>query len=326
VRESNGPDPLTVDFDLVSGIPLSGRVTEQSTHKPPKTALVEYYPLFPNPHTSKITIWCNMAASSAVMRPDGSYSLVVLPGPGVLCVAASPRDSFAVAMVDNSRLASLFHDGPNHGGGQRPCTDAGAHGRGILQVDKYNVLSLIDPDERAEFLALDLTLQRARALQGTVVGPDGKPLTGVQVIGLTALPEGEMLESESFTITGLNSRRSRDLFFHHRGKSLGKLLTIRGDRIEPLTIKLDPCGSVLGRLVDKRGKPIPGVTVLFYPEGKSLDNVADTDRDGRFRLNLVPGQKYSLQLSSYRRLLRDVGKVAVESSRSNDLGDLVLDD
>jgi RNA polymerase sigma factor (sigma-70 family) len=326
VPESNGPDPVTVDFDLVNGIPISGRVTDQSTHKPPKTALVEYYPLFPNPHSSKITIWCNMAASSAFIRPDGSYGLVVLPGPGVLCVAASPRDSYAVAMVNDSELASLFQDRPNHGGSQRPCTDAGAHGSGILHVNKYNALSLIDPDERTEFLALDLTLQPARRLQGTVVGPDEKPLTGVRVIGLTALPEDEMLEGASFTVAGLNPRRSRDLFFHHKGKSLGKFLTIGVNQTEPLTIKLDPCGSVLGRLVDKRGKPIPEVTVCFYPEGKSLDNLAQTDRDGRFRLNLVPGQKYSLGLRSYRRLVRDMGKVEVESGRRKDLGDLILDD
>ena len=324
VREKDGPGPLVVDFDLVSGIPLSGRVTDLSTHKPPKTAVVEYYPLAPNPHSFPMMHGL-LAASSAVIGPDGSYRLVVLPGSGVVCVAASPRNAYAVATIDDKKLAGFLHERPHYGG---PCL-ATALGRGDqrgnLAVDKYNVLSLINPDEKAESLTLDLALQPARTLHGTVVGPDGEPLAGVAVVGLTALPDDEMLEGSSFTVTGLNARSDRELFFHHRGKGLGKILTLRGDETGPLTVQLDPCGSIMGRMVDRDGKPVPGVALLLRHAGNSTDIVAQTDRDGRFRASLPPGPKYSLQLlSSSHRLLSDVGAIEVESGRSKDLGDLPL--
>jgi RNA polymerase sigma factor (sigma-70 family) len=317
-----GFDPLTVALDLVRGIPLGGRVTDQATGKPPRAAVVEYYPLFPNPHAAGLTHCHTLAASSAVVRPDGSYTLAVLPGPGVVCVAASPRNSYAVAVVEDRELAELFHDGADHGGGRRLLAAVGAKGHVPLSVDKYNALALIRPDEGAASVALDLTLSPARTLRGTVAGPNGEPLTGVEVVGLTALPGEEVLDTASFTVTGLSPRRGRVLFFRHGGKALGKVLTVRGDEAGPLAVRLDPCGSVVGRLVDAHGTPTPGAMLYFDCGENVLGVLAKTDRAGRFRVALLPGQSYSLTPYSARRLSRDVGAVAVESGRSRDLGDL----
>ena len=54
---------------------LVGRVTDQSTQKPPLRAVVQYYPLFPNHHSSEIANGF-LAASSAVIQPDGSFKAV----------------------------------------------------------------------------------------------------------------------------------------------------------------------------------------------------------------------------------------------------------
>jgi hypothetical protein len=325
VPETAGLDPRTVDFDLVSGIPLSGRVTDLTTQKPPRAAVVEYFPLYPNPHSSRISNGF-LAASSTLIGPDGSYSLVVLPRPGVVCVAASPRNSYAAAVVGDNELARLGSDRGNQSACASLQTAGGVRGRGVLiDENKYHALSLINPDEKAEPLALDLTLQPAAPLEGTVVGPEGKPLTGVHVIGLTALPKDEVLDGASFTVTGLNPRRGRSLFFHHRDKGLGKVLTIRGDESGPLTVQLDPCGSVLGRIVDRDGKPVPEVKMRLIPVFANAPVVtAQSDRDGRFREALAPGQRYRLELLSSRRLLREVPGLEVESGRSRDLGDLPL--
>jgi RNA polymerase sigma factor (sigma-70 family) len=333
VRDGPGLGPLTLNFDLVSGIPVHGRVTDQATQKPPRTAVVEYYPLFPNVHSAKITTR-STAASTAVIRPDGTYGLVVLPGPGIVCVAASPFQAYAVAILDGRELVSLFNDdqssnslpnGNNYRPGQNPRTAVG-----VCCVNRYHAMSLIKPGERAESLVLDLTVQSARTLRGTVAGLDGKPLTGVRVVGLIATPEDEVLGSASFTVMGLNPRRSRDLCFRHEKMDLGKYLTIQGDETNPLTVQLEPCGTVVGRILDKAGKPIPGVHV-------GVDRRADyytlttftslTDAHGRFQMKgLVPGPKYTFTHNSSRRLLRDVGEVEVESGRSKDLGDVVLGD
>jgi RNA polymerase sigma factor (sigma-70 family) len=324
VPGDDGPGPLVVNFDLVRGTLLSGRVTDCSTRKPPRAAVVEYYPLFPNPHSAALTNGITLAASSATIRPDGSYSLVVLPGPGVVCVAASPRDAYAVARVDDKELADLFHDGQTHCGSQCLNTAVGANRATVLRVDRYNTLTLIHPGERAELPALALTVQPARTLQGALVGPGGEPLTGVEVVGLTALPKEELLDGASFSVKGLNPLCSRELIFLHRQKNLGKALSVRGDEAGPLTVRLDPCGSILGRLVDRGGKPVPEVPLWFTRGGNGLEKTATTDGEGRFRAPLVPGQKYSLMHLGPRRLLRNVGAIEVESGQCLDLGDVPL--
>src|SRR5262249_49343590 len=150
-----------------------------ATQTPPKTAVLEYYPLFPNPHSSKITNGF-LAASSAFIQPDGSYRLVVLPGPGVVCVAASPRNAYTVARVGDNDLARVGSDAKSLGECKSLPIAIGPHGRGVLDENKYNALTIINPDSSAEAVALDLTLQAAGTLKGTVVGPDGAPLTGVR--------------------------------------------------------------------------------------------------------------------------------------------------
>ena len=192
--------------------------------------------------------------------------------------------------------------------------------QGRLEVDKYNLLVPINPPEGSQSLTLDLALQKAHTVPGTVVGPDGRPLSGVKVIGLTSTSGDERLEGASFTVIGLNPRRSRDLFFQDAEKNLGKHLTIRGDEKRPLTVPLEPCGSVIGRMVDKRGQPVPQFAVYFQPG----DDMAKTDSEGRFRMDVVPDQKYSLFM--FRNLLKDVSGFQVGSSRCLDLGDLTLGD
>jgi RNA polymerase sigma factor (sigma-70 family) len=317
---------LTADFALVGGIPLRGRVTDQATGKPPKRGVVEYYPLFPNAYSSELTNCARMLpASAASLQPDGSYSLMALPGPGVVLVAVSPRDSYASALLDDTELAHFFNDGRNHGGGSWIYIAVG--GRPWERcVDRYNALALIKPDEKAVSVTLDLTVRPAPGLKGTVVGPDGRPLTGVRVIGLTSMPDAETLTSASFTVEGLNPRRPRELCWHHKEAALGKAITIRGDETEPLTVQLEPCPTLSGRLVDRAGHPVARVTVHLARNANPVDISAETDGDGRFRVGLVPGLKYSLVLPRGFRLLQGAVHVQVESGRSQDLGDLPLDE
>jgi RNA polymerase sigma factor (sigma-70 family) len=325
VSDVPGFGPVTVDVNLTGGISLTGHVIDQATGKPPRAAVVDYYPLFPNPHSAVLTLCSAQAASSGLVRSDGSYSLVVLPGPGVVCVGASPRNSYAGAAVDDKELASFFHDDIKRGMGQYLFTDVGIGRPELLRVNKYNILSPINPGEQAESLALNLTLRAARTVQGTVVGPDGKPLIGAEVVGLTALPNDEMLESATFAVTGLSPHGVRHLSFRDAGSALGKSLTIRGDINEPLTVVLEPCGSVVGRLVDESGSPMTGVTVNLGGSD-TFGITTETDHGGRFRSVVLPGQKYSLWLSNSRRLLKEVGQVEAKSGQTKDLGDLRLAD
>jgi hypothetical protein len=317
-----GPGHVTTDFELVRGAPLRGRVTDGATGRPPKRAVVEYYPLPPNAQAAALPPRNPMVpASSSPLGPDGSYSLAVLPGPGIVLVAASPRDSYATARLDARELAALC-EGAADGG-----ASAWAHiaDRPALSparaVDRYNALALINPDGAAPG-ELDFTLNPARPLRGTVVGPDGEPLAAITVCGLTSMPDPEVLEGAAFTVEGLNPEVPRPLSFYHEEKRLGKALTLRGGQTEALTVRLEPCGEVIGRVLDRDGRPVAGMRVCFGRPGNDRGAPAKTDAQGRFRATLVPGLKYRVP----RCLTRDYDELEVRPGQVRDLADLFLTD
>jgi hypothetical protein len=323
--DTPGLAPVTVHFNLVGGIVLRGRVKAKSGPKP-AVAVVEYHPLFPNPHARKIAPY-DRPASSAVVGLDGSFRLVVLPGPGVVCVSAAPRDAYGVGLVTREALAALFKDGKPHGDEESltvALSDDGS--RGWILQERYNALALINPGDKETALTLDVELAPARTVAGTVVGPNGKPLTGVTVSGLTAtasLDYPQTLEGASFLVKRLTPGRTRKLIFEHRDKGLAALVTVRGNEKGPLTVRLGPRGSVAGRLLGKDRKPAAGVQVLVGPAGIVGGELkVRTDREGRFRLEgLVPGERYRL-----------VGRVGgswwwqkfTATAKGNDLGDLTV--
>jgi hypothetical protein len=146
---------------------------------------------------------------------------------------------------------------------------------------------------------------------------------------LIATPDSEVLESESFTVMGLNPRRSRELYFHHERLGLGKFLTLQGHETGQRTVQLVPCGVVSGRIVEASNKPVPNVQVqLSWLTEGYCQTVArtTTDADGRFCMDgLVPGVKCKFVLVDSRRLRTSVDAVEVKSGESKDLGELVLD-
>ncbi len=320
------------DLFLVRGVALSGKVMNQSAGKPPKAAVVEYYPLVANPQGRRVNCVNLIPASTAQVRPDGSYSLTVLPGPGVIGVLASPREDYAVADVTKKEWADFLRQQPAH---FRPEASSavpsdldpiiaialGLGQPGALRINKYHALALIDPPERALNEELELPLRTAQTAQGTVLGPDGQPLTGVTVVGLTAFREiSEQLEGASFTVTGLNPRGNRELFFQHRGKKLGKVVTVRGNAAQPVTVKLEPCGAAIGRLVDEHGNPMPGAYVILSEDDSPGYAIAQTDNLGRFQMALFPGQKYTWGRSP--QLSKELGTIQVETGQVRDLGEL----
>ena len=92
---SNAPgvEPTRLDFKLVRGIPVQGKVTNRTTGKP-VAAFVEYRPTLENPNlssSSDVSLFEPIAT-----RPDGSFTLSALPGPGVV-VATVMDDRFLTA-------------------------------------------------------------------------------------------------------------------------------------------------------------------------------------------------------------------------------------
>jgi RNA polymerase sigma factor (sigma-70 family) len=323
-----GLDAITADFELVRGMLVHGRVTEHATEKPPKAAAVEYYPLHANPHASTLNYDPSQGpASKSILQPDGSYQLAVLPGPGVIGAVAMPRDWYAVALLDEAKLATLVKDGITREFGYHLRVGTGI-GESVVSPERYHDLALINPGKGPEPRAFDLTVQRARPIRGTVVGPDGAAISGVRAFGLSTFDQMAVLEGASFTVHGLNPRSTRTVVFLRNDLGLGKTLTLVGDEAEPLTVQLEPYGAVVGRLVDANGKPIAELGLLLVGRNCPVDGdaYAKTDAQGQFRAALVPGCKYRLEPGLPHRLTRAIEDVGVTSGEIKELGDLMVGD
>jgi hypothetical protein len=217
-------------------------------------------------------------------------------------------------------------------------------------------ISFIEPDEKKpESLVLNVELLAAgRTRKGTVLGPDDKPLEGVHAAGLVPDESPKSLKTSAFTLPGLGERK-RLLVFLQREKNLGVAVVASSDSDDPVTVKLQPLGTVEGTVVDGDGKPWAGLKVKLMPEvsredydslpleqraiqgrfgihrGLWLDFVsrdATTDKDGRFRVEgVLPGVNFVLyvsdgDLAKERTLVSMKKGVRVESGKTTDLGPL----
>ncbi|MBI1914174.1 MAG: sigma-70 family RNA polymerase sigma factor [Planctomycetes bacterium] len=304
VADTPGLGPVQADIDLVTGIVVRGRVTHAVTGKPIAGAGVHHNPLYPNPAVRLFgpngagTSPCSWTLSGA----DGSYSLVILPGPGILGFIDNARkESLMTALITRQDLKDFFKDNEDHGNEDSLRIQAGVNSWTVVGQNQFSRLLLINPGANPGPITQDVGLRPALAVRGKVVGPDGKPLTGVVAHGLMQewAYASEPLKDDTFAVRSFNPRRPRNLVFTHAARKLGAFVTVAGERKDPLVVKLEPLGSITGCILDEDGKPVAGMTVrldcehLFYEAGPRVK----TDRDGRFRIDgLVAGQRYQARL------------------------------
>jgi hypothetical protein len=320
LQDTPGLGALTGDIGLVRGLRVRGRVTDRATGKPVARARVDYHPLYPNPNVGKLPGPWRPRAETAT-GPDGSFALTALPGPGVIGVTGPERDAYMPALVTLQERKDFFKipiDNTFHPLEDFLTADAGARPDGIYQAD-YHALVLLEPGEKEAVLVKDVALERPQERKGRVVGPDGRPLTGVTAFGLVRMGE-ETLKGAEFTVRGVNPRANRPLIFYHKDKNLGSFVKgWRGETPGPLTVQLRPCGSASGRVVDADGQPVAGLRIDLIGMGlrfPSDEQVVTTGKGGRFRAEgLVPGQVYRIHPLF-------PAHVIVEPGKHNDLGDV----
>jgi hypothetical protein len=134
----------------------------------------------------------------------------------------------------------------------------------------------------------------------------------------------ETLEGTEFTVRGINPRAKRTITFFHKEKNLGYCLKeLPDEKLGPLTIKLQPCGSISGRLVDSDGMPVTSRRIYVSPAAKF--ELLTPDKDGRFHVKgLVPGLEYSI--TDNKRIFELRGRIVVEPGKDKDLGDIKVSD
>jgi hypothetical protein len=343
IRDNGGLEPLVVDFDLERGIPVKGRLTDRATGKP-VSGSISYEALADNPNAKDFTELTRLHVLGGLRGqpgPDGSFTVLAIPGPGMLCIRAQDEDHYPEV------------DLPNWDGSILKTVGGGLH------PSQFHAVVPINPSEdEPKSTVCDIALEPGRTRTGKVVGPDGQLLAGTVVAGLTPLPRfprhqfpgsaprPQGLEGADFTVLGLNQHKDRNVVFFHPDKKLGKVQPVRADGDDPLTVRLEPLGGVAGRVLDAQGRPWAGLTVrveltrlitaykdlpweLTLKMRPVMDLVQTTDREGKFRIDgLLPGLKYNVVVSEGELTPAKPGVTAyvenlsVESGKTRDLGDL----
>src|SRR5262249_46400877 len=137
-------------------------------------------------------------------RDDAPHRVLAIPGPGFLCVKAEDADRY-IGFELKDWDGFLLRAAPDG-----------------LHPSQFHPAVPINVAEKGK-TSRDITvaLEPGRKRMGTVVGPDGKPLAGAYVAGLTPLPRffpflnsgrrdrSKGLSTATFDALGLNLRKAR---------------------------------------------------------------------------------------------------------------------
>lgn len=305
VSDSEGLTPITLDFELVRGVRVRGRITDKTTGKPVPAALW-YVPLEKNKHFAALPGKDNSLFYGAGHRSkeDGSYSVLALPGPGMIYVRAEVEDNpYTMAALDPADQAKAASANPEEGEG---VTFTGVGGL-TLGLSGNNAYRILDPAPDAETLTCDFSFDRGLTRSGSVVDPEGKPLAGVRVNGLSAMGGVKTLAGSSFKAVALNPAQPRTLVFLHLKRKLTGHIRLGGNEKEPVIVRLQPGGVLTGRVLDEDGKPLAGAGVSIAYRLSAVNWLlretavrpsVQTDAAGRFRIEGVFADlKFGLKIS-----------------------------
>ncbi len=330
VQDTLNLEPIAVDLELGRAFPLRIRVTDKETGKP-VPAVIQYAAAPGNPNLKNYPLFFNSILKTEETDQTGCCNLIALPGRGFLAVRAQ-EDRFTAARGAGLEEKSLF----------------------VLRyswpppsVDLFHAIVPIDPSaEESKSRSLDIVLTPGRRVSGSVIGPDGRGLSGARVAGsrsLYPLDREPALSESRFTVYGLEPDKPRTLVFWHKQKGLARVVVIRKDDKTPLTVRLQSRGTAIGRLVDATGRPRQGIEVIPQMGGKQavplspswtffLENDLRnavlparvlTDAMGRFRIEgLIPGLRYDLDFRSGKGVWRKVRGVLCRSGATVNLGEI----
>jgi RNA polymerase sigma factor (sigma-70 family) len=307
-------DSMTVDFTLKRSVVIRGRVTDKATGQP-VGAQVEYFAAADNRHVN---------AADGVRSPipvrtakDGSFSLVGVPGRGLLAARAldGMEDQYLMAAgadrITITRQGYYFLTEP-----------------WWCPPNSFNTLVGVNPAVGAGSVVCDLTLDAGRTVTGTLIDPDGKPLTGVSIsrepggIGLAI----QDLPTARFRLPAIDPSRPRTFVFRRLDKNLGAARAFAGDEAKPVTVRLQRCATLGGRLVDESGSPRGGVELIASATAGPVHVPfgVRTNRDGRFRIDgILPGMKVRVWAFKVANVVTEVvPELTLTPGETKDCGDV----
>jgi RNA polymerase sigma factor (sigma-70 family) len=300
VPDGPGYEPVTADIAMVRGVVVTGRLIDRANGRPVQAWAADVA-LKDNLHWGRLPGWIPTIGNPNYPSPgwnvpsmaDGSYRIVVPPGRGFLVAHIQYQsDRYIPAGIPSKR----------HSGAPADALDM--HYETVpfeLFPSNFPAVRPIDISPGTETATYDLNFDSGIVRTGTVMDPDGKPLTGASMVGesysFQNLFTFKPLGGASFAAYGLSTSPllPRTLLFRHAGRHLGKTVQVDVRETGPLEVRLEPTASAKGRLLDGSGQPREGVEVRVMrlikepTRGAHLDFSprikATTDRDGRFQID-----------------------------------------
>jgi protocatechuate 3,4-dioxygenase beta subunit len=279
-----GLAPATIDLRIKRGLLIRGRITDKVTGAP-IIAGVEALAHSDNPHVDEYPGFRDSIPPRAASTADGRFAIAVIPGPGILAVA------------DNS-----YRYRRGVGSDQIPLSEPDKSLPTLPSRESPHRFNLVVPfDAKTSTTPLDLQLDPGRSRSVKVVDADGKPVSGCFVYAQTPFESWSRhaLDLANFEVIALDASKTRHVLVFHEGRKLGGDAVIDGQRTDPVIIVVRRCAVVSGRIVDGEGRPRTDIDLInygFFParpnEGVFRGDCA-VDRNGRFRIELVPGVSYS---------------------------------
>ncbi len=149
----------------------------------------------------------------------------------------------------------------------------------------------------------------ARTLTGRLLGPEGKPLAGVEIYKQYDMnnhpgdAETPRTDAEGRFRTNVPARAALKLEFR-AANAARNYLDVPADRADLGDVRLARGVRVPGRVVDAEGTPVPwiSVTTPSLPDREGQPNfVYATDKDGRFRTDDLPPGRYLAHVGQVHR-------------------------
>jgi RNA polymerase sigma factor (sigma-70 family) len=335
--DEEGLRPFQIDLTVARGIVVSGRVLDRSTGKGVRGG-IRFAPLPGNKFAGKPGY--DSYKYDRTMRTvdaSGRFKLTVIPGPGVLMVQVFQGEKTNGGLELNPYKQAEF-DAKDR---ERVKPTENGEDRFFNGID--NSLEFLSLESAVKYIDLapdagtaecDLFVERGATQTVRIEDPEGKPLTGTMVAGMTAMrPIVHPIKDATCTIFALDPKKPRRLLFLHVERNLGGSLTVRGDEKEPLTARLAPVGTVTGRLLDSEGRPIVGAFVDLNPPDGTVRELyrqlaqrrppIRTDKDGRFRLEaVVPDVQFMLNIYQGRTYFVGEPRIGVRQVKPGQTLDL----
>ena len=320
IDDPPGLGPIRVDIALKRGVWVEGSVTNRADGRP-VNATVRYYPMPDNRHVEEYpdaTFSDDVPSKKSDFStdPDGRFRALALPGRGILAVRTTQPDYPTVQSRSSNEADSALPDALKY------------------LMSECQALVPINLGDAEKVTIPNIVVVQSRTQHVKVVAPDGKPVVEIRLFGnLMRNPFGRAWSGSEFTFVHTDPGKEEPISVVNPDETGGTLLVVKGDEPDPISITLQPAGTVTGRLVDEKGRPRPNVPFVVMQDlktarGERYPGEPPTGPDGRFRISgLVAGVCYcvvAISNNPANRLMSSIGEPrwTVKPGETRDWGDV----